>query len=79
MQKKKIIIHYHKELEKESFKSEEHAGKSKAYITEKSAFSKEGKITLQEVTETVLKAVSKIGKKYSFFVIKEKHLADSHA
>jgi hypothetical protein len=68
----------YKELKKESFKSEEHAGKSKAYITEKGAFSKEGKVTLQEVTDTVLKAVSKIGKKYSFFVIKDKHLADSN-
>jgi len=67
-----------KGLEKESFKSEKHAGKSKAYITEKGAFSKEGKVTLQEVTGIVLKAVAKIGKKYSFFVIKDKPFADSN-
>ena len=66
----------YKELEKESFKSEAHAGKSKAYIIEKSAFSREGKVTLQEVTDTVLKATSKLGKGYSFFVIKDKHYAD---
>ena len=67
---------FQKELEKESFKNEAHAGKSNAYITEKSSFSKEGKVTLQGVTDTVLRALSKIGKKYSFLVIKDKQFAD---
>jgi hypothetical protein len=68
----------HKELEKEFFKSERHAAKSQAYITESEAFSREGNITLQDVINAVVKGVSKIGKKYSFFIIRDKHVPHSN-
>ena len=68
----------HKELEKESFKSESHAAKSIAYITESNSFSKEGNITLQEVTNAVLRVFSRIGRKYSFFIIRDKHISHSN-
>lgn len=61
-----------RELEKESFKGEAHAAKSKAYITGKGVFSFEGSVTIQKVIDTVLRVAAKIGKKYSFFIIKDK-------
>ena len=68
----------HKELEKVSFKDEKHAAKSEAYIAGKHSFSREGNITLQQVTHTVAEVASKIGKKYSFTVIRDKHVAASN-
>ena len=65
----------HKELEKELFKSEEHAAKSKAFISEKGVFSIEGNLTLQDVIDSVKKIVSKTGKQGSFFVIRDKYVA----
>lgn len=64
-----------KEFEKESFKIEEHAAKSNAYITGKGAFSREGNITLLEVTDTVIKVASLTGKKYSFYILKDKYVS----
>ncbi|HEY5406308.1 MAG TPA: hypothetical protein VIJ92_04435 [Ginsengibacter sp.] len=65
----------HKELEKELFKNEEHAAKSKAYINEKEAFSIEGNMSLHEVIDSVKKIISKTGKKASFFVIRDKYVS----
>ena len=63
----------HEELIKKLFKSEEHAAKSKAYISEKDAFSVEGNMTLLDVIDSLKKVVSKIGKQHSFFVMRDKH------
>ena len=60
------------ELAKESFKDEKHAAKSEAYITANDTFSREGDITLQQVNDALFRAVSKTGKKYSFFVVRNK-------
>jgi hypothetical protein len=64
------------ELKKEYFKDEKHAAKSEAYIAGKAAFSREGNISLEYVSRAVLKAASKTGKKYSFFVMKNKHMVN---
>jgi len=66
----------YKELEKESFKDEKYAAKSNAYVTGKGAFSREGNLTLQEVSRAVFKAASKTGKKYTFFVIRNKKMVN---
>ena len=63
------------ELQKELFKSEEHAAKSNAFISEKEVFSVEGNMTLQDVIDSVKKIVSKTGKQSSFFVIRHKYAA----
>lgn len=61
-----------RELEKESFKGEKHAAKSNAYISGKGVFSMEGNVTIQKVIDAILRAAVKIGKKYSFFIVKDK-------
>lgn len=66
------------ELKKESFKDEKYAAKSNAYITGKGNFSKEGPITLQEVNEALVRSLSKIGKKYSYFVVKNKQVSSAN-
>lgn len=66
----------HNELEKESFKDEKPLSKSKTYVTSKGTFSREGNVTLQQVTDAVSRAASKTGKKFSFFIIKNKHIAN---
>ncbi|MES1221269.1 MAG: hypothetical protein ABUT20_37555 [Bacteroidota bacterium] len=61
------------ELEKESFKEGKiPSGKIKGQFTLKE-YSREGNISLQEVTRSVLKAASKTLKKYSFTVVRNKH------
>jgi hypothetical protein len=65
------------ELEKELFKAEEHAAKSDEFISERGSFSREGNITLQEVTESLTRVVPKIGKKFSFSVIRNKNVTSS--
>ncbi len=67
----------HSELEKELFKSEEHAAKSKAYISERESFSVEGHMTLQDVAGSVIRVISKMGKESSFFVIRDKHITNT--
>jgi hypothetical protein len=67
----------YRELEKESFKVEEHAAKSEAFITGKGSFSREGSITLQDVNETLTRVIPKISKKFSFSVIRNKNVANS--
>ena len=64
-----------KELEKESFRDEKHAAKSKAWVGGKGVFSREGNLTLMEVNNAISRAASKIGKKFSFFVVKNKQAA----
>lgn len=67
-----------RELKKEAFKGEEHAAKSDAYITsDKGSFSREGNVTIGDVTKAVFKAAAKSGKKYSFFTVKNKPVAYS--
>ena len=66
----------YRELEKEEFKGETHAAKSEAYVTGEGAFSREGNVTIEEVTKAVFKAAAKTGKKYSFFTIKNKQIAN---
>lgn len=63
------------ELEKESFKKEKHASRSKAWIGTKGVFSVEGNVSLLEVNNAVFRAASKIGKQYSFFVVRNKQVA----
>ena len=65
----------HRELEKDEFKDEPHAAKSEAYIG-KGSFSREGNITIEEVTKAVFNAAAKTGKKYSFFTVKNKQVAN---
>jgi hypothetical protein len=60
------------ELEKASFKGEKYAGKSEAYVSGKNVYRMSGNITLQEINSAISKAASKTGKKYSFFVVKDK-------
>jgi hypothetical protein len=64
-----------REFEKASFKRERNACKSEAYVSEKSVFSMISDITLQEINSVVSEAAAKTGKKYSFFVIKNKQNA----
>jgi hypothetical protein len=61
-----------REFEKASFKREKYASRSEAYVSEKNVFSKITSITLQEINSVVSKAAAKTGKKYSFFIIKDK-------
>jgi hypothetical protein len=65
-----------KEFEKASFKRERYACKSEAYLSEKSVFSKICNITLQEINCAVSKVAAKTGKKYSFFVIRDKQYSN---
>ena len=66
----------YKELQKESFKDEKYAAKSNAYVTGKAAFSREGNVTLEDVSKAVFRAAAKTGKKYSFYVIKNKQVVN---
>jgi hypothetical protein len=53
------------ELKNKSFKESNSSGTKKEY-------NREGNITLQEVTDAVLRAAAKTGKKYSFTIIRNK-------
>lgn len=66
------------ELARESFIDEKFAAKSIAYVTGKGNFSKEGNITLQQVNDALFRAISKTGKKYSFFVVKHKQVLNAN-
>jgi hypothetical protein len=63
------------ELEKESFEKEKKAQKDKQDPTGKEEYKREGRVAIQEVTRSVLKAIAKTGKKYSFTIIKNKPVA----
>ena len=67
-----------KEMVKELFTSEKHAAKSKAYITGKGVYSMEGSINIQKVIGATVRAASRSGKKFSFFVMKDKVLGSLH-
>ena len=74
---KKDYERLNKEFQKEKFTGEQHAAKSEAYITSKKVFSIEGKITLLQINQVIAKIISRIGKPYSFFVLKDKHIVNS--
>ena len=61
-----------KEMRKELFTTEKHAAKSKAYITGKAVYSMEGTMGIQKVIGATVRAASRLGKKFSFFVMKDK-------
>ena len=67
-----------KELKKESFKNEQHAANSDAYVTGNHAFSREGNLSLQDVSKAVYRAASRIGKKCSFYVLRNKAVVSLH-
>jgi hypothetical protein len=63
----------HTELKKESFmEKKKYTRKGKFRPIGKEEFNREGNITLQQVTDAVLRAASKTGKKYSFTIIRNK-------
>lgn len=61
----------HAELKKQYFK-ETHRQKGNEAASRRDEYNREGNVTLQEVTDAVLRAASKTGKKYSFTVIRNK-------
>jgi hypothetical protein len=63
----------HSELKKESFvEASNNKPKRKFPRMPKETFDREGNITIQDVTDAVLRAASKTGKKYSFTIIRNK-------
>ena len=56
------------ELAKNSTKKGKHVVNSIGHITGKIEYKREGDVTIQEVTDTVFRAVTKTGKKYSFTI-----------
>jgi hypothetical protein len=60
------------ELVKQSFRGIREVNKQKGDAPEQIKYSREGNVTLQEVTDAVLKAAEKTGKKYSFTIIRNK-------
>ncbi len=59
-------------MQKEFFISEVHTTKSKAYITGKAVYTMEGSMGIQKVIGATVRAASRLGKKFSFFVMKDK-------
>ena len=68
-----------REMVKEFFTTEEHAAKSKAYISGKAVYSMEGSMGIQKVIGATVRAASRLGKKFSFFVVKDKTVGSFHA
>lgn len=62
----------HTELEKASFRGKKYPDKRNDGLTGKIEYNREGNVTLQEVTDAVLRAAAKTGKKYSFTIIRNK-------
>jgi hypothetical protein len=62
----------HTELEKASFRGKKYPGRRRDGLTGRKEYNREGNVTLQEVTDAVLKAATKTGKKYSFTIIRNK-------
>lgn len=62
----------HTELEKASFRGQKHPGKQRDVPAGRREYNREGNVTLQQVTDAVLKAAIKTGKKYSFTIIRNK-------
>jgi hypothetical protein len=63
----------HTELKKESFKEiRRYSAASSEVRLQKEEYNLEGNITLQDVTDAVLRAAAKTGKKYSFTIIRNK-------
>lgn len=60
------------ELVKQSFKGIRDISKQKDKVREEIKYNREGNVSLQEVTDAVLKAAEKTGKKYSFTIIRNK-------
>ena len=60
-------------LEQESFKGINPVTfKSNELVTQKAEYKRAGNITLQDVSRSVLRILSRIGKKYSFTIVKSK-------
>ena len=69
-------INLQSELERESFRSiKKLPEKSNVRIAANGEFNLEGNITIQEITNVVVKAAAKTGKQYSFTIIKNKNLS----
>ena len=63
----------HTELQKRSFVAIKGiADNGKLPLPRKDEFNREGNISIQDVTDAVLRAAGKTGKKYSFTIIKSK-------
>ena len=60
------------ELKKQSFQDEKHAAKSKAWVGGHGVFSREGDLSIVDVNTLISRAASRIGKKFSFFVVRNK-------
>jgi hypothetical protein len=61
------------ELKKASFvESKRYFGKRKSDLPAKEEYNREGNVTIQQVTDAVLRAAAKTGKKYSFTVVRNK-------
>jgi hypothetical protein len=63
----------HTELQKRSFVViNSNVTKANSISTRKDEFNREGNISIQDVTDAVLRAAGKTGKKYSFTIIRNK-------
>lgn len=63
----------HSELQKRSFVAAKgNSAKEKPASPRKDEFNREGNISIEDVTDAVLRAAGKTGKKYSFTIIKNK-------
>lgn len=60
------------ELERKSFRSNMSFGKQTEIAVQKREYNREGNITIQEVTDAVVRAAAKTGKRYSFTIIRNK-------
>jgi hypothetical protein len=60
------------ELRRASFKETNRILKGRDNSSRKEEYNREGNVTLQDVTDAVLKAAIKTGKKYSFTIIRNK-------
>jgi hypothetical protein len=71
----KDYINLQNELQQRSIKTtRKPLAKSNVHVTANGEYNLEGNVTIQEVTDVVLKAAAKTGKKYSFTIIRNKHL-----
>jgi hypothetical protein len=62
------------ELKKKSFKEvKKHAIKNDGILTRRDEYYQEGNISIQDVTDSVLKAAAATGRKYSFTIMKNKN------
>ena len=60
------------ELTRLFFKKEGHVIKNASYLADQITFSRESSTSLQDVSQDVAKAASLTGRKFSFFITKQK-------